>query len=176
MIWWAPPLSLRGYLGLRAALVALWGAVLVAGLVAGYRRADALERRQLRWLVYGLHVGFTPMLAAFALHAIGIPGDWQQIAYAVGAVGLAAVPIGLLVSVIWFDLLDVDRLISATTWYTLLALARPRRGRRTRHPHAAPAPRAPALRGPRRTGARDRRAAKGARSPRPRAGAGRAGG
>ena len=123
VIWWAPPLSLRGYLTLRAALVAVWFSAFVYAAVAAYRRADAMQRRQLRWVGYGFYLGAVPLLAAFGLHALGIPPYWQRVAYATGAMALAAAPLGVLVAIVWLDWLDVDRLISATAAYTILGVA-----------------------------------------------------
>ena len=123
VIWCAPPLSLRAYLALRAGLVGGWFAALALAARAAYRRADAVQRRQLRWIGYGLYVGAIPLVAAFALHAVGIPPELQRVAYAVGAIALVAMPLGIVVAMVWFDWLDVDRLISATTSYTIVAAA-----------------------------------------------------
>jgi len=123
VIWWAPPLSLRGYLTLRVALVVAWFAAFVSAAAGAYRRADAMQRRQLRWVGYGFYLGALPMIAAFVLHALGIPPYWQRAAYATAAVALAAAPLGVLVAIVWLDWLDVDRLISATAAYTILGVA-----------------------------------------------------
>ena len=123
VIWWAPPLSLRGYLTVRAAFLMAWFVAFVSAAVASYRRADAKQRRQLRWVGFGFYMGAVPIVAAFFLHAIGIPPYWQRVAYTIGAVALSAAPLGMLVAIVWLDWLDVDRLISATAAYTLSGVA-----------------------------------------------------
>jgi hypothetical protein len=122
VISWAPPVSLRGYFVLRAALITVYTVALLAALVSGYRASEAAQRRQLRWVVYGLVVGVTPLFVSYALPAFGISPAAQRIAYFAGSLALVAIPLGILVAIVWFDLLDVDRLISATASYTILAV------------------------------------------------------
>lgn len=112
---WAIPLSFRAYVGLRMGWIALASTALLAAMGSCYRRSDALERRQLRWVGFGAGVALCTTTLAFGMHALALPEAWVRAGFSVMNIGLAAVPIGVLVAVVWYDWLDVDRLISATT-------------------------------------------------------------
>jgi hypothetical protein len=93
--------------------------VFVAGLTRAYRRSDALERRQIRWLTFGFYVTSVGVGLADVLSLVA-PHVWVRV---LTAITTSATPVGILVSVIGYRWLDVDRLISAATSYTILGLA-----------------------------------------------------
>ncbi len=103
----------------RAAAIAVV-AYLVAALVIvtqRYRRADALGRRQLRWFLFGVYLFSLPPITA-GLCAAVVPALTPVYIWSLASQGL--VPIALYVSVVRYNLFDVDRLISATASYNLL--------------------------------------------------------
>lgn len=91
-------------------------------LIRTHQRSGSLERRQLRWLFYSFFVAFLPS-ALFAIAiALGMELDFQKWDPALGMF-MFAIPLGIVVSVVGYRWLDIDRLISATAALTLLAVA-----------------------------------------------------
>jgi hypothetical protein len=117
----------RGYLPLtwavqptfNIALILFGIGLSVLGFARAYRRSDPLERRQIRWAVLGFYA--TSAASAFTL-VTGILG-WRTASNVVAAVNALGTPSGILISVIGYRWLDVDRVISAATSYTILGLA-----------------------------------------------------
>jgi hypothetical protein len=93
-------------------------AVCILGLARGFLRSDPLERRQLRWVILGFYVTFVGI--AFAV-ASSFVSTWR-FSRPIGALADLGIPAGILVSVIGYRWLDVDRLISAAASYTILGL------------------------------------------------------
>jgi len=112
---------LPGAFAFRASLAvnALFLAAVVASLVRNYRHADGEGRRQLRWIVYGVAVGTVPALVAAALSALR-PDLWWS--YELALVATALVPVCVLIAILRFHFLDIDRVISATATYTVLSV------------------------------------------------------
>jgi class 3 adenylate cyclase len=101
-------------------LTALACCSILAGLTRCYVRSDALERRQLRWILYGLYVLAVPTVWMIASHPTIGPSA-SEFAL-MGAVDVAP-PLGVLIAVLGYRFLDIDRLISATTSLTILGVA-----------------------------------------------------
>ena len=100
----------------------------LAGLTRAYRRSGVLERRQIRWVVLGfyvalvgatLSVSISPIATAFGPPAFPLKG----IAPALLSGSALAISIGILVSLVGYRWLDIDRLISATASYTIVGIA-----------------------------------------------------
>jgi len=106
--WWA--------LGVATLLTTTVGAL--GGITRAYLRSDVLERRQLRWVLLGFYVNFVGGLTPSLLSA----DEFYGLGRLIFAITLLGIPIGVLVSVVAYDFLDVDRLISATASYTLLGM------------------------------------------------------
>jgi hypothetical protein len=89
------------------------------GLARAYLRSDRLERRQLRWVMLGFYVTFVGIDIAI------VSGFTTARTFGrmVGMFCDLGIPVGILISVIGYRWLDVDRLISAATSYTILGLA-----------------------------------------------------
>jgi class 3 adenylate cyclase len=85
-----------------------------------YRWADALGRRQVRWVLLGAYVGMAPVLLGnvAAMLRPDLVAWWNA-----SQVLLVAVPISIWFAVTRSNLLDVDRLISGTAAYTIVLLA-----------------------------------------------------
>jgi hypothetical protein len=104
----------------RVALAVTALAVVVAAgsLVLRFRRAQGVERQQLRWVA----LAATLMLLAFPVVlvavALGIPvlADWAP------AVWLVVLPVAVGAAVLRYRLYDLDRIISRTLAYGLLTL------------------------------------------------------
>jgi class 3 adenylate cyclase len=100
-------------------VLVLWLATMLGIGTRTYQRADAIEQRQIRWVVFGLYCAAVPpaaaaMLAAFDARFVAV---WNL---TVGAFALC--PIACLVAVARYNLFDIDRLISATASYNVLAV------------------------------------------------------
>jgi class 3 adenylate cyclase len=100
----------------------VFAALIIATTTLQYRGADAVTRRRLRWALLGAYVAFVPM-AIFMILSIGpvpVPADVFVAVRTVAHVLIAAVPVGFLVSIVWFDFQDVDRLITTTVTFSIL--------------------------------------------------------
>lgn len=107
---------------LQLAIVAFGVGALLAGLTRAYLCSDSLERRQVRWVSLGLSV--TGVGAVLAWLALWSGRSWgPEVGGLVRAFASLATPVGILVSVMGYRWLDVDRLISAGTSYTIAGLA-----------------------------------------------------
>jgi hypothetical protein len=112
---WSPAFGLRAELGVT--LIGI--AALLTLLTRNFLRAGPLGRRQLKWAVYGLYIGTTPLLIADAI--IGFyPAAWWL--HESATLFTALIPICLLIAITRFNLFDVDRLISSTATYSILLL------------------------------------------------------
>jgi hypothetical protein len=95
------------------ALIAVTGVAAVLSLAFRYRRAQTVERAQLRWLVYA---GF--VIAVAVLATIPIPSTDVQNAISSGAVAL--IPVAFGIAVLRYRLYDIDRIISRTLAYAIV--------------------------------------------------------
>jgi class 3 adenylate cyclase len=95
--------------------------VVIGALIRAYRRSNALERRQLRWVFWGAVVALLPNALFGAAIAAGAPLDFVVWEPRFGAF-YTAFPLGLVVSVVGYRALDIDRVISATAALTLLGV------------------------------------------------------
>jgi class 3 adenylate cyclase len=100
----------------------VWMVSMLVALAVNYRRCGPLERRQTRWVVYGFYVALLPALLFWI--ALGLGVDMHYLVWeAIRSLFLTAIPIGIVVSVVGYRWLDIDRLISATASYTILGVA-----------------------------------------------------
>jgi class 3 adenylate cyclase len=84
------------------------------------RLLTPLQRRQGKWIGLGVYTACVPFVAVLLAVQVGLPAIWEDRLLTLARVGLVAVPIGILVSVIAYDFLDIDRVIGASATYTLL--------------------------------------------------------
>ena len=107
-----------------------WGALTLPGffiailvaLTRVYQRADLLGRRQIKWVVYGFYVGLLPLGLFSAVVALGVVPEWTGGLLVAATIAMVAIPLGVLVSVAFYQFLDIDRLFSATLSYSVLAI------------------------------------------------------
>jgi hypothetical protein len=90
-------------------------------LTYNYRRADPVGRRRVKWLLLGSWVGLVPMIVTLTLPLVDPGFEWFDELFALSGLATVAVPLGLLIGVLRFQLFDVDRLIGSTASYTVLA-------------------------------------------------------
>jgi hypothetical protein len=91
-----------------------------ASIVVRFRRAQGVERQQLKWFTYATVVSVL-FWVAFALPGLQnrLP---DALAYVVGAIFLGAVPVAIGIALLRYRLYDVDRLINRTLVYGLLTV------------------------------------------------------
>ena len=82
-----------------------------------YRRADTVARRQFRWILLGAWIAGLPIAITTLL--LSIDSRFEPVWF-LSSWLLSALPIAILVSVVRFNLFDVDRLLSATASYNVL--------------------------------------------------------
>jgi hypothetical protein len=120
------PWALRGAAGrtlLKAAeftalaLLGVIGAAMLS-LVLRFRRADAVQRRQLAWFLYATIVN--AVILAITTPIGLLPSTVSSV---VSAAGFAFLPIAVGIAVFRYRLFEIDRIVSRTVSYGLLSAA-----------------------------------------------------
>ncbi|MFL5707443.1 MAG: hypothetical protein ACJ77Y_00455 [Chloroflexota bacterium] len=104
-------------LGAFASMTSVIGFALGAAAVwVRYRRGDAIERQQLKWLlaVAALATIFFPIAFISPVQAIG------NAAFILGSLTLVALPLAIAVAILRYRLLEIDRIISRTLSYAIV--------------------------------------------------------
>ena len=107
------PLAAVGGVLLPAAMLAA-----LASLVVRYRRAGALERRQLGWFAYAAALIGLSLLAAAVLGALGVP---ETVTSYLNVLPLAALPFAIGAALARHRLYDLDTLVDRTLVAAALA-------------------------------------------------------
>jgi hypothetical protein len=94
-------------------LIVAAGLAAVLSLAFRYRRAQAVERAQLKWLVYSAAVIVVALLAT-------IPVAGTNLQNAIGSGAVALVPVAIGIAVLRYRLYDIDRVISRTLAYAIV--------------------------------------------------------
>jgi hypothetical protein len=125
-IFWLPDVGLA-----MSSTALAWGGFAIAFLVAlprVYYRADPRGRRQIKWVIYGFYVSWLPNLygavdgaRSWISPSPSVAPEWNNPLLVVYILSSAAMPLGLLVAIAFYQLLDIDRLFSTTLSYTVLA-------------------------------------------------------
>ena len=84
-----------------------------------YRAADRVARRQMKWVVFGFYCTGLPVALAAVLSNLDPRLGWLWLASFWVA---PLVPLSIVISVVRFNLFDIDRLLSATASYNVLAV------------------------------------------------------
>ena len=101
-------------------LFILFSVTVAAGATRSYRRADALGRRQMKWLVYGVYLS----LLIYSGGALLVAWDSRYAPiFAASEAASIFTPLGFLASIVGYRFLDIDRLLSATASYNVVAVA-----------------------------------------------------
>jgi signal transduction histidine kinase len=124
------PIPMRINLAFISFVDVVWVAGIVGLLAAGYRRAGAADRRRLRWILLGTALGVFPFTLAQLALLLDPGGAWLgvrelgfSLRYVIFGLGPAFVPVAVLISIVRYNLFDVDRLLSATVAFALLLAA-----------------------------------------------------
>jgi class 3 adenylate cyclase len=103
-----------------------WMAVVSLGVVSilavatwKFQGAGQVARRQMKWVVFGTYCAVTPMAVAAGVSAFDPRFGWLFFA-SFWVVPL--LPLSLVISVVRFNLFDIDRLLSATVSYNIIVV------------------------------------------------------
>jgi class 3 adenylate cyclase len=99
----------------------LIGTLTIAYLARAYALSGSLERRQLRWVFSGISVAFIPQVILVLAITLEIQFNYHAWRPRIGALSVA-VPIGIVISIVGYHWLDIDRLISRTAALTIVAV------------------------------------------------------
>jgi hypothetical protein len=126
------PLALGGFGGSLVSLLSMLSGVLgfvalvcvVASLVVRYRRAQGVERAQLKWFAYvGLGVVPTLLVAIVTGGATSGPlAVLTNVAWATAIGGLTLLPITIGIAVLRYRLYEIDRIVSRTISWVILTV------------------------------------------------------
>ena len=97
--------------------VILFFAMLLVTITGSYRSADPIGRRRLRWVLLAIYLASLPSMLSGMLTAID--PRWTM-TYALNLVAVGLIPLGVLISIVRYNLLDIDRLLSSAASYNVL--------------------------------------------------------
>ena len=83
-------------------------------VVARYRKAESVERQQIKWLLAATS------LLAVAYVAGAMSDDSNEAVWWVVSIGIAAIPVSILFAVLRYRLYDIDRILSRTVSYVIV--------------------------------------------------------
>ncbi len=83
-----------------------------ASVIVRYRRADLLERAQIRWFAWAVSIVIAFYVASFFVPG-GVLDNWVALTYSL-------IPASIGVAVLRYHLYDIDRLVSRTTSYAIV--------------------------------------------------------
>jgi MFS family permease len=113
--------------GVGAAIFPVGALLVLAGLVVGavslllrFRRAQGLERLQLRWLALGAAVAATAFLVSLTALVAQESDDW--LFQAALGISVAVLPLATGAAILRYRLYDIDRIVSRTLAYVLLTV------------------------------------------------------
>ena len=100
----------------RGPLIVGFAAAVVA-VVVRYRRADEVERHQLKWLIAVAAVA----AVAFPVAFIVPPSPVADAAFLAGLLALLALPLAIGIAILRYRLYDIDRIISRTIGWAVVS-------------------------------------------------------
>ncbi len=115
--WLDVPFSIEFGTRANPAIGSLVIAAILVLATRNYKRAGALGRRQVRWVMFGAYLGMAPVVAGNIASMLRPElAEWSTASQA----SLVAIPIAIFIAVTRSNMLDIDRLISGTASYTIL--------------------------------------------------------
>jgi len=118
--WSGSPLPTEIALRANPLIAGVTIAAILVVVTRNYARADAVGRRQVRWVLLGCYVALAISLGGTL---VGVVDPELAPIWYLSRLALIAIPLSVYVAVVHSNLLDVDRLISSTAVYTLLLVA-----------------------------------------------------
>jgi hypothetical protein len=106
-------------LGMVGVLLPVCGLACVSALILRFRRAQGVERQQLKWFAFAGVVAFAAFITADQLGGLGVQLPLWVTAILVMCVA-AAIPTSVGIAILRYHLYDIDRLINRTVVYGLL--------------------------------------------------------
>jgi hypothetical protein len=85
------------------------------------RRSTPLEKLQTRWIIFGFALVLMGSLGAILLRGIGIPSNWMAWPLLMAALGTFILPAAAGLAVLRYRLYEIDRIISRTVTYSIVA-------------------------------------------------------
>ena len=116
-----PPLIVAVDLVLASASLLLSVVYAAASLVGRWRRGDAVERAQLKWVAAGSAT--FAATAVLTVIAYGLEGGINPLVGVVSSVGIALFPITIGIAVLRYRLYEIDRIVSRTLGWTMATVA-----------------------------------------------------
>ena len=112
-------LGLPRAIGVPAVVIgtAAFFTVVLAIMTRNYRLADRIGRRQIRWVILGTYLSALPAITAGTLTLFHAK---LMDLYIVSLSAIGLLPLSILISIMRFNLFDIDRLISLTATYNIL--------------------------------------------------------
>lgn len=104
-----------------AATVLVLGTWLPTQIYRYRRRSTPLERLQTRWVIFGFALILTGSFSAILLRASGTPPGWVAWPLLASAAGSFILPVAAGLAILRYRLYEIDRIISRTITYTVLA-------------------------------------------------------
>ncbi|MGI9585016.1 MAG: hypothetical protein ACR2N7_05445 [Acidimicrobiia bacterium] len=105
---------------IAALLVSLLGPP--AALVYRYKRAEGLERQQLKWLAYAAAVAAAGLALTYTVGEL-TDSALVSVATAIGLLGVLGIPVATGIAISRYRLYDLDRIISRTVSYGIVVFA-----------------------------------------------------
>ena len=102
-----------------AVTIGLGTVAMLAVTTRKYRRGDLVARRQMKWVLFGLYCIALSMAVTRAAFVFDPRFGWL---FNASSWMIALFPLSLLISVVRFNLFDIDRLLSAAASYNILAV------------------------------------------------------
>ena len=124
------PIGVSGPAGKAFQVVAVVGALIllgcglaaIASVIARYRRAQLIEREQLKWLVFASAIIVVAVVTEVALqNVLGSTGASTDLQNAISSGAAALVPLAIGIAVFRYRLYDIDVVINKTLVYGSLA-------------------------------------------------------
>ncbi len=94
------------------------GAILLAFLTAFLRIETAVDRRQLRWVVFGVGIAFLPWIVLLAASLV-TPLPMREL-FDVMSIGFAAIPTTVAIAIVRERAFDIDLIVNRTLVYVAL--------------------------------------------------------
>jgi hypothetical protein len=103
-----------------AAMLLSFAALSVGSLLVRYRRASAVERGQVKWLLYAAGMSFLIYAGAFVFS--DLTGDIGDLYGLVLNLGILTFPVAITVAILRYKLYDIDVVIRKTLVYTAVTV------------------------------------------------------